>query len=84
MSAPLPDMPCNELVEVITDYLEGRLPAEGRARFEEHLAGCDGCAAYLEQMRATIAITGRIHEEFFEPRIRERLLAVFKDWKAGR
>src|SRR5947209_5607491 len=45
------ELACAEVVEVITDYLEGRLSARDRRRFEAHLTGCDGCDAYLEQMR---------------------------------
>jgi anti-sigma factor RsiW len=52
------DLPCRELVELVTDYLEGALPHEERARFEAHIAGCDGCDEYLRQIRATIALSG--------------------------
>ena len=51
------DMACAELVEVITDYLEGKLPAGDRRRFERHLRACDGCDAYLDQMRTTISLS---------------------------
>jgi anti-sigma factor RsiW len=50
-------MSCQELVELVTDYLEGALPPEDVARFEAHVAACPGCEAYLEQMRTTIAVT---------------------------
>ena len=75
------DMACAELVEVITDYLEGKLPARDRRRFEAHLGGCDGCDAYLEQMRTTISLTGRLREEDVPPELEQRLLAAFRDWK---
>ena len=58
---------CREMVELVTDYLEDALPGTERARFEAHIAGCDGCTAYLEQMRATIALTGRLTEEQIPP-----------------
>jgi anti-sigma factor RsiW len=74
-------MDCNVLVEVITDYLEGTMPPEERARFDEHLPYCDGCAAYLEQMRATLAALGRIPAESISSQARERLLQSFRDWK---
>ena len=51
------DLSCRELVELVTDYLEGRLPAPERARFEAHLGECEACIAYVEQMRATVRLT---------------------------
>jgi len=75
-------MSCRQLVELVTEYLEGTLPPDDRARFEEHLAACDGCGAYLDQMRKTIALAGRLREEDVAPAARERLLASFRDWKA--
>ena len=53
------ELECRELVELVTDYLENALPAHERDRFEEHLAGCEGCRRYLEQMRTTIALARR-------------------------
>ena len=52
-------MTCKELVEVITEYLEGTLPAEDRARFERHLAECDGCHAYLARCARRPASLGQ-------------------------
>ena len=57
------DLPCQELVELVTDYLEGRLPPLERLRFEAHLAQCGGCRTYLEQMRQTIRALGRLTED---------------------
>jgi anti-sigma factor RsiW len=74
-------MTCQELVELVTEYLEGSLPGEQRARFERHLAVCPGCEDYLQQMRLTIRATGRLAEESLDPHAREALLAVFRDWK---
>ena len=76
-------MSCNELVEVITDYLEGALPAGAVARFEAHLAGCEGCQAYLEQMRQTIDALGHLPPESLSPEAGRRLLAAFRDWRAA-
>ena len=73
------DPTCSELVELVSDYLEDALDAEERARFERHLAACDGCAAYLEQMRMTIAVAGRLREDDLDPAVRDRLLAAFRD-----
>jgi predicted anti-sigma-YlaC factor YlaD len=72
---------CNELVEVITDYLEDNMSPEDRARFEEHLIYCDGCTAYLDQMRATLAAMGLIPPQSVSVQARERLLQSFRDWK---
>jgi anti-sigma factor RsiW len=74
---------CRELVELVTDYLEGALDRRTRRRFEAHLSGCPHCTAYLEQIRQTIRLTGRLREESLDPRIRQELLAAFRDWKAG-
>jgi anti-sigma factor RsiW len=76
------DLSCQEFVELVTDYLENALPATTRARFEAHLSQCHGCTRYLEQMRLTIAATGRLTEESLEPTAREVLLRHFRDWKA--
>jgi anti-sigma factor RsiW len=77
------EMTCRELVEVITDYLEGTMPASERARFEAHLRECPYCKNYLEQMRETIATVGELREEALEPRVRERMLDAFRGWRSG-
>ena len=76
-------MNCIHLVELVTDYLEGSMPAEQRARFDEHIAGCDGCTTYLEQFRITIRLTGMLSEEQVAPDERETLLRVFREWRAS-
>lgn len=82
---PPPGFPsCAELVDLITDYLEGALPAPELARFEEHLAACVGCRAYLDQMRASVAATGRLTEESLDAEARDALLGAFRGWQAGR
>ena len=75
------ELTCAEVVEVITDYLERRMPPHDSERFEEHLAFCDGCSAYLKQMRLTIATTGRLRVEDIPTALEERLLAAFRAWK---
>ena len=75
------EMTCKELVELVTDYLEGTLPADVRLQMESHLAGCDGCTHYLEQMRETIRLTGNVREESLSEAQREDLLRLFHDWK---
>jgi anti-sigma factor RsiW len=73
-------MTCRQVVELMTDYLEGALSAIDRARFEEHIAGCDGCTAYLEQMRETIRLTGMLREQQISPDARAALLHAFRGW----
>ena len=73
-------MSCKEFVELVTDYLEGSLDGPTRARFEEHLALCDGCDRYLDQMRETLRMLGHIPEESLSEESRERLLTAFRDW----
>ena len=75
----LSEMPCRELVDLVTDYLEGRLSARDRARFEAHLADCEDCQAYLEQMRRTIRALGRLPAESLSVPARDALLAAFRD-----
>ena len=71
---------CQELVELVTDYLEQALqPAELR-RFEEHIAGCGNCTRYLEQLRATIELTGTLTTDDLTPEAERELLAVFRNW----
>jgi anti-sigma factor RsiW len=76
------DLPCNELVELVTDYLEQRLDDDDRERFEEHLRLCEGCANYLEQMRTTIAVAGSIPEQEIAPEALAELVAAFRGWRA--
>ena len=75
---------CQELVELVTDYLEGALDEPTRRRFDEHLAGCDGCSAYLDQMRETIRMVGRLDKSDFSPDVRAKLMTAFEDWKSER
>ncbi|MEX2227361.1 MAG: zf-HC2 domain-containing protein [Dehalococcoidia bacterium] len=74
---------CRELVELVTDYVEGALSPGARAHFEAHLRGCPWCTRYLEQMRRTIEMTGRLREEDLSPAMRTTLLAAFRAWGAG-
>jgi anti-sigma factor RsiW len=72
---------CQELVELVTDYLDGALPPAERVRFDAHIAGCDGCTGYLEQIRATITLTGTLAPEQLAPEAEAALLEAFRDWK---
>ena len=79
----LPEMPCRELVELITDYLEDRLSPVDRRRFEEHLATCEACHTYMEQFRQTIRALGRLPEESLSSTARDALLVAFRSWSRG-
>jgi anti-sigma factor RsiW len=74
---------CKELVELVTDYLEGALAPEERARFEAHLPGCRGCRTYLRQMRQTLETLGRLTEETIPEAAKQELLARFREWKTA-
>jgi anti-sigma factor RsiW len=73
---------CRELVELVTDYLEGALSEEERLRFDEHIGICDGCRVYLEQMRQTIVVAGRLSEEWLAHDAERELLGAFRGWRA--
>ena len=77
-------MSCKELVDVITDYLEGALPPGDRARLESHLEACPYCWTYLEQMRETIDVLGVLREESLSDEARDQLLQAFRGWAAVR
>jgi len=74
------EISCQELVELVTDYLEGGMPAELRVRFERHIESCEGCRTHLEQMRATIRLTGELAPESLTPEAETTLLAAFRGW----
>ena len=74
---------CREVVELVTSYLEGALSRRDRRRFEAHIAACDGCTAYLEQMRLTIEAVGRVPESSLSRDAREELTRAFRDWREG-
>ena len=68
MTVDVEQLSCQELVELVTDYLESALSAEETARFEDHIGRCAGCAAYLEQIRQTIELTGQADADRSHPR----------------
>jgi predicted anti-sigma-YlaC factor YlaD len=74
---------CQEVVELVTGYLEGELDPETATLFEEHLNFCDGCVDYVSQMRSTIAVVGRLEPEDVPPQAREELLTAFRHWRGG-
>ena len=73
-------MRCNEFVELVTAYLEHTLDEETEQRFVEHLALCDGCDRYLDQIRRTVAELGHLPEERLSSIARDHLLGAFRDW----
>jgi predicted anti-sigma-YlaC factor YlaD len=77
-------MDCIELVEVVTDYLEGALAEPDRRALEHHLSLCSGCRSYVEQMRATLRLTGRLVVEDIPPEGTEALLDAFRAYQAER
>ncbi len=81
MTETIAKLSCQELVELVTDYLEGALPAEDRARFDAHIEACDGCTRYLAQIQVTVELTGRLTPEELDPAAEAALLEAFRDWK---
>jgi anti-sigma factor RsiW len=78
------EMTCQELVEVITDYIEGAMSAGDRQRFEAHLDECHYCANYLDQMRTVIGTLGAVDAESIPADARAELLEAFRGWKRDR
>ncbi len=76
-----PDLTCQDLVDLVTDYLEDALPASERTRFEAHIADCPYCDAYLDQMRRTIRVVRTRRESTLAPEAEEELLRRFRAWK---
>jgi len=77
-----PAMACSDLVELVTEYVEGRLSPAERRRFEAHLAECPGCRPYLKQMRQVIRATGQLAEAAIPEPAKRALLRAFRDWRA--
>jgi len=74
---------CREVVEMVTDYLEGALPRDERRRLEAHLADCPHCTEYLAQIRATIRLTGRLEPDDLTAAMREDLGELYRRWRSG-
>ena len=77
------DLPCIELVELVTDYLEGALDAATHPRFEAHVAECEGCREYLDQIRFVIAASGRLVVDELEPQTRAAMVRLFRELSPG-
>lgn len=75
---------CQEFVELVTEYLEDALDPATRARFEQHVATCPGCADYLEQIRSAQRTLGHVRLESISADARDQLLDAFRSWRSGR
>jgi predicted anti-sigma-YlaC factor YlaD len=84
MSAPVAyEIACREVVELVTEYLEATLLYPDRTRFEMHLCLCDGCRAYLRQVRQVVRTASQLGHEPAPPASKEELLTLFREWKRG-
>ena len=79
---PLEPLTCQELVELVTDYLDDALPPAERARFDSHIRDCDACLTHLRQMRTTLDLLGRLSPKHIGADAERTLLRVFRTWKA--
>jgi anti-sigma factor RsiW len=77
-----PELVCQQVVELVTNYLDGALSAADRRRFDQHLAGCPHCTEYLAQMRETIRLAGRLTPEDLTPDMRSDLTDLYRRWRA--
>jgi anti-sigma factor RsiW len=79
----VPELTCQELVELVTDYLEDELPPAERARFDAHVRACGHCRSYLNQMRTTIDLVGSLTPSDLDLAMERELLSTFRGWKSG-
>ncbi|HXZ04804.1 MAG TPA: zf-HC2 domain-containing protein [Ktedonobacteraceae bacterium] len=77
------ELSCQEVVELVTDYLEQALLPEKQAQFEEHIANCPGCNTFLEQVQQTIMMLRKLSEQQAFPETKQDLLEIFRNWKQG-
>jgi anti-sigma factor RsiW len=78
------DMACIELVELVTDYLDGALPDDEVARIREHLTSCDGCTAHVEQMRTAVRVLQATPGDAVPAETADALAGLFREWARGR
>ena len=83
MNQQTEQLSCQELVELVTDYFEGALPADEHARFEAHAKRCQGCGVYLEQMRVTIDLLGQLPTAALPDGAEQELLEAFRGWHSS-
>ena len=77
------EMPCQELVELVTAYFDGSLSRRDRRRFEAHISGCEHCTTYVAQMREVIELTGHLTDDDIPAEARAELLTTFRGWSEG-
>lgn len=75
---------CQQMVELVTEYLDGVMEPRRRARFEAHLAGCDGCTNYVEQFRTTVSVVGRLEVDDVPEPVMAELISAFRTWADDR
>jgi len=73
------ELQCREVVDVLTDYFEGVLPVERRVVLEQHLLFCAGCTEYVDQLRTSIELTGRLQEADVPAPVMARLTSMFTE-----
>jgi anti-sigma factor RsiW len=78
------EIPCQQVVELVTNYLEGALSRRDRRRFEHHIAGCPHCTAYLEQMRETLRLTGQLVPEDLSTEMQREFGEIYERWQDER
>ena len=83
MSESHDHLSCQEVVELVTDYLDGALSAEDAALFEQYLNFCDGCVWYVDQIKTTVEALGEVREEHIPSEAKDRLMTAFRDWKGS-
>jgi len=83
MAVPADDLTCRELVELVTEYLDGALPPVDAARFEAHLAHCRECRDHLDAVRVTVQLVGRLNAQSLSPAAEAGLLRAFRGWRRG-
>lgn len=83
-TGPVDELACQDLVERVTDYLEGVLGPDETERVNRHLAGCDGCTAYVDQVRATVRASASLPPEVPSAQAEARLLDIYRTWAAER
>ena len=74
---------CQQVVDLVTEYLDGGLEPHERLAFERHVAICPPCRGYLSQIRRVSRVAGSLTEDHVPERLRSSLLEAFRDWKSG-
>jgi len=77
------DLVCQQVVELVTDYLDGVLSRKDRRRFEAHLRACPNCTNYLDQMRETIRVTGSLGVDNLAPEALDEFTRLYREWNRG-